>query len=372
MIRSVTIGGFKRFATEEFDFAQLTILTGLNGAGKTTLLQAMLMAAEASTTQAHSLPLNGPFGLELGTAEDVLNWQSKSPIRLEFLTSDNGLLEWVFNVPSEEAFYLNIEKRPAIRAKPFSGKPRSFTYLSAERLGPKGFMATSALPESELEVGVHGEYSAHVLNVLGDRPLENIERKHPNCEGGAPRLLKYEVEQWLSEITRPIEVTGERAPGSTVAEIKFRTPGSPWVRATNMGFGVSYALPIILAGLIAEKGGVLLVENPEAHLHPAGQSRMGVFLAWLAGRGVQTIVETHSDHVINGIRRAVAELRYLAATDSVVQWFGDKRASEEEALSTKLSIRDTGGLSAWPEGFFDQYQLDVSALGRLRREKRST
>lgn len=60
-----------------------------------------------------------------------------------------------------------------------------------------------------------------------------------------------------------------------------------------MGFGLSYALPIVVGGLVAAKDGLLIVENPEAHLHPQGQSNMGQFLAWLAGKGVQVIVETH-------------------------------------------------------------------------------
>ena len=98
-----------------------------------------------------------------------------------------------------------------------------------------------------------------------------------------------------------------------------------------MGFGVTYSLPIILSGLIAKEKGLLIVENPEAHLHPAGQSRMGVFLAWLAGKGVQVLVETHSDHIINGIRRAIAEFKYLDNSSALVHWFGglEKRGEPE-------------------------------------------
>src|SRR5690606_5330667 len=112
------------------------------------------------------------------------------------------------------------------------------------------FSAASSLPEAELEVGVKGEFCAHGLSVLGDHLIGAVDRSHPLYGPATPRLLKYEVEQWLSEIARPIEVTGERAPGGTVAELRFRTPGSAWVRSTNMGFGITYALPIILAGLI--------------------------------------------------------------------------------------------------------------------------
>jgi predicted ATPase len=287
MIVSAEIRGFKRFAHERFQMAPLTVLAGLNGAGKTSLLQAIMLSAEASKSSSTAISLNGPFGLELGTAEDVLNWTSKSPIEILIGSTENEIANWQLIVPSEEALYLDIAERPVNLPKAFSGAPRGFTYLSAERLGPRGFTAASPLPEAELEVGVQGEFCAHVLSVLGDRVMETLDRMHPLYELARPRLLKYEVEEWLSEITRPIEVNGERPSGSTVTELRFRSPGSNWVRSTNMGFGITYSLPIILAGLIAEKGGLLVVENPEAHLHPAGQSRMGVFLAWLAGKGVQ-------------------------------------------------------------------------------------
>ncbi|MGQ0565575.1 MAG: AAA family ATPase [Gemmobacter sp.] len=369
MITGVAIKGLKRFKDQRFELAPLSVLTGLNGSGKTSMIQAILLAAEASTTKSSSLSLNGPFGLELGTAEDVLNWESTSPISVSFEGQGGEIGRWQFAVPAEDALYLEIVDVPDNPPKAFSGDPRMFTYLSAERLGPRGYTAASPLPESELEVGVHGEYCAHVLSVLGDQVIKAKERAHPLYRASAPRLLKYEVEQWLSEITRPIEVTGERAQNSIVAELKFRSSGATWVRSTNMGFGISYALPIVLAGLIAESGGLFLIENPEAHLHPAGQSRMGVFLAWLAGKGVEMIIETHSDHIINGIRRAVAEHHYLDPSSVVIHWLGDAD-DDRKPISASLSIGETGGVSDWPKGFFDQYQIDVSSLGRIRRGRR--
>lgn len=349
--------------------APLTVLTGLNGSGKTSLLQSVLLAVEATRTKSNSLRLNGPFGLELGTAEDVLNWESSSPIEISFHEKGLDPATWKLGVPSEDVLYLDIVSRPDHPPKPFSDIPRAFTYLSAERLGPRGFTATSPVPEAELEVGVNGEYCAHVLSVLGNLSIGFDDRSHPLHKSSSPRLLKYEVEQWLSEMARPIEVTGVRASNATVAELRFRSPGSTWVRSTNMGFGITYALPIVLAGLIAETGGMLLVENPEAHLHPAGQSRMGVFLAWLAGRGVQTVIETHSDHVINGIRRAIAEHHYLDPTSAFLHWFGGEPKNAGNPISDRLSIGETGNVSDWPVGFFDQYQFDVSSLGRIRRGK---
>lgn len=370
MITRANIRGFKRFTSAQFKLGALTVLAGLNGSGKTSLIQALLLAQEASNSGSRTLRLNGPFGLELGTAEDVLNWDSRSPIGISLEGLGAHRSEWVLGVPSEEALYLNVVDKPNDPPKPFSGAPRTFTYLSAERLGPRGFAQTSPLPDAELEVGTRGEYCAHVLGVLGDAVIQHVERAHPLYEATTARLLKYEVEQWLGEIARPVEVSGERLPGATVAELRFRSPGATWVRSTNMGFGITYALPVILGGLIAEPSALLIVENPEAHLHPAGQSRIGVFLAWLAGRGVQTIIETHSDHVLNGIRRAIAEHHYLDPASAFVHWFGGREGDGEAEQPSTLVIGEGGSLSNWPSGFFDQYQLDVASLGRARRSRR--
>jgi predicted ATPase len=150
--------------------------------------------------------------------------------------------------------------------------------------------------------------------------------------------------------------------------LRFRPPRGDWVRAPNMGFGVSYALPIILAGLYARDGALLVIENPEAHLHPAGQSRVGYFLGVVASAGVQIVIETHSDHVINGIRRAIADTA-LAPDQAVVHFF-DSLTDQAELEHSTLRFTATGGLSDWPKRFFDQYEIDVVALSRVRRQKR--
>lgn len=366
MINTFQVSGFKRFFSEEFTFSPLTILAGLNGSGKTSVIHSLLLAREACIGAADTtIRLNGPFGIELGAAEEVRNWYAGENIEFRLSTHSGGDFLWEFAVPSDDALYLNVISKPRLPPAAFTAAPRTFSYLCAERLGPRNILSSSPLPIEFLEVGHRGEYCAQLLAALGNRPLENDARLHPDREQNSPTLLKYEVERWLGEIARPIELDAERYPGSSMTALRYRAPGGDWVRAPNMGFGVSYALPIILAGLIAKPGGLIVVENPEAHLHPAGQSRMGVFLAWLSSRGVQILVETHSDHVLNGIRRAIGEYKYLDHDKAVAIFFG--LDSESKLVLHHLKFTPMGGVSNWPSGFFDQYQIDVSSLGRVRR-----
>ncbi|MFC9853066.1 AAA family ATPase [Streptomyces prasinus] len=122
---------------------------------------------------------------------------------------------------------------------------------------------------------------------------------------------------------------------------------------------------MIVAGLLTGPGDLLIVENPEAHLHPGGQSKLGRFLARVAGAGAQVIVETHSDHVLNGARLAVAEERILRPEDAIVHYFG-----EEEAGSAPIEFTARGELTEWPRGFFDQIEQDLGRLARARRRGR--
>lgn len=367
MIREVEIRGFKPYVADRIIMAPLTVLAGLNGSGKTSFIQTILLCCHASKTRSSAISLNGPYGLELGTAGDVLNWSSQSPIQVSMHDVEGEEFLWEFETPTETSLYLDVLKKPKNSIALFGNSSRSFTYLSAERLGPRGVNDTSAIPESEMEIGSCGEFTAHLLSASGDKVLAHADRSHPLNLERQPKLLKYEVERWLSEITRTIEVNGTRNPTSNVSELSYRVSGSTWVKSTNMGFGITYSLPIILAGLIAEPGSMLVVENPEAHLHPAGQSRIGVFLAWLAGKGVQVVLETHSDHVLNGIRLAIAKYKYLSHEKAVVHFFSDSMGSEDQLNIAPLSISANGSISDWPSGFFDQYQVDVATLGQVRR-----
>jgi predicted ATPase len=370
MITNLTIKGFKRFANRNFRIKPLTVLTGINGAGKTTLIQSLLLARTSSVKIKSGVELNGPYGMQLGTAGDVLNWESNDFVEISINIDERKDLVWRFLMPTEEALYLSIDKKPSAFEPPFLGSSREFTYLSAERTGPRNFYSSSAFANDEIEIDESGNFCAHILSTLGNEILADKNRAHPLYQENRTRLLKYEVEHWLSEITRPIEVNGQRLQNSVLSELWFRERNDTnWVKSTNMGFGVTYALPIILSGIISRTGGVFIVENPEAHLHPAGQSRIGVFLAWLASTGVQVIIETHSDHVINGIRRAVAEHSYLPSNSVILHWFGGIESEDPDGDISGISIDDAGRLSKWPPGFFDQYQLDVAKLGQIRRRR---
>lgn len=372
MITSLEIRGFKRFESESFELRPLTVLTGVNGGGKSTMLQSLLLARLAESARGvagDAVRLNGPLRLALGEARDVLNWATDAREITVRLGGPNGE-SWVYvlGLPdSEQALHLNALRLP-VQSVPGIGRDvvdPAFTYLCAERLGPRDTLSVSAEEPDRIGVGVQGEFTAQVLALRDTRAVTSrkaVRKPLRHADAAGPQL-RLQAEAWASEIIRPLQITARVAVGIMAGTIRFSEPGlsGEEIRPVNTGFGVSYALPVIVAGLLTEPGDLLIVENPEAHLHPAGQSRLGRFLARVAGSGVQVLVETHSDHVLNGARLAVAQDRSLPAKDMITHYFDHDR-------TLPIAINDKGELSHWPSGFFDQIESD---LGRLARAGRS-
>ncbi|MFF0226374.1 DUF3696 domain-containing protein [Streptomyces sp. NPDC004629] len=370
MITSLRVRHFKRFTDASFALRPLTVLTGLNGTGKSTTIQSLLLTRQlADASAGRVVQLNGPYGLALGEAHEVLHPDAPdSTIEIQ-IGGDGTQVPSVhrFTVPDEQALYLRVADDSGPPPAELRGQGAAFTYLCAERLGPRDQLGVSAEHPDLIGVGVQGQYTAQLLALHETRAVRE-PLLHPTTRNTHNvTTLRTQVETWASDIIRPIKITAQWPPGITASTIRFQEPGllSEPIRPANMGFGFSYALPVIVAGLLTGPGDLLIVENPEAHLHPGGQSKLGRFLTRVAGAGAQVIVETHSDHVLNGARLAVAEERSLRPEDAVVHYFG-----EEAAGSTPIEFTTKGELTEWPRGFFDQIEQDLGRLARARRRGR--
>ena len=373
MIAGIRLENFKRFRDLTLNTANLTVLTGANGAGKTSVLHSLLLARQMARQPDRShVELNGVDALELGGPEDVIHHEASDDVAaVEVLDTKGVRWRWSFRATSTtDTRTLNaaVVDRPDDYIGALAGSAPQFSYLCAERLGPRDVLGASAADMAELDVGSRGEFVAQVLASFVHRPRIRTGRLvGPSAETQVSTLL-HQTESWMGKIVHPIQIDAEWFPNTSVTRLRFKTPGlrTEWTRAPNAGFGISYALPIVVAALRAEVGGLLLVENPEAHLHPAGQSRIGGFLARVAADGVQVFVETHSDHVLNGIRVAVADgSAALLREQAVIHFF---RADDDGGPALQsMELQRTGQLSAWPAGFFDQAQVDLAALASRRR-----
>jgi len=113
--------------------------------------------------------------------------------------------------------------------------------------------------------------------------------------------------------------------------------------------------------LKAEVGTLVLLENPEAHLHPKGQTSIGRLIALAVASGVQVIVETHSDHLMDGIRIAVKE-GILSSDMTTFHYLTLEKEGFTSIETPKL--QPNGKLDFWPKGFFDQTMHNRAILAR--------
>jgi len=364
MIHYLTLKNFKCFENERIPIAPLTVLSGVNGMGKSTVLQSFLLlrqSVKASLEQRGELLLNGPL-VQLGTSDDIYyeNAKKSSPISLEFIYEDK--IENLSFIYEKNKRTLKLQENSSFeRTFSYFGTSHFF-YLRAERVGPR---VSFPIPHGEVSpfntLGNAGEFCASFLFRLEREKIACEDMLHPQ----EPRSeLRLQTEAWLSEIGQKVRlhVNEYSRMDSSSLEFSFLKEGLPSMkyRPTNVGFGLTYSLPIFLACLMAHPGEMILVENPEAHLHPKGQVLMGKFLSLAASCGIQVILETHSDHVLNGIRMSVKQKKI--PPENVALHFFHKRENDYSTTRTTVPMDQEGRLYEWPEGFFDEWEKGLMEL----------
>lgn len=374
MIRQMELKNFKCFSSNNIHFNKLSLLAGANAVGKSSLIQALLLIRQTIDNHASytypsdnplKIPLNGKYCLNLGDSSQVISSNVDSEeISFKLINStDNMTFKYQASKISQE-LYLEYHNDGYTPNRNISICHDEIHYLNTERLGPR--LIQDMRNQSYPNTGFRGEYTGHVIEQLSEYKVPEDRRIH-NKSNTVPNLNK-QVEYWLDYIIPGVMInTNLYSSINTVAiQFKKRYSDTAFLNPNNIGFGISYALPIIVSGLIAKEGCLFIVENPEAHLHPSAQSRIGQFLAQVANSGVQVIIETHSEHVINGIRIAI--LKDLIGFNDVSINFINMPQGSKKVEVENIELNKYADLSHWPEGFLDQEQQDLRELITLRRK----
>jgi predicted ATPase len=287
-------------------------------------------------------------------------------IGIDVTLTDGEMYEWHCVATQLDHNWLYTQSAtPLDRETLFSLFTDDFHYLQAERFGPRvAFETSEHLVRQHRQIGSRGQYAGHYLSLFGRQDaIPNEKLAHPQA---VSLKLQDQVEAWLSEVSPNIRLAVHPSPATDTVSINYQFAGETDVsdpfRATNVGFGISYVLPVLIAILSSAPGSLLLVENPEAHLHPKGQSSIGRLLAKAASCGVQVLIETHSDHVLNGIRLAVHDGDI--GPDDVRLHFFQRKEENGQMLSDIISpqIDSNGRIDIWPEGFFDEWDKSLMTL----------
>jgi CRISPR-associated Cas5-like protein len=352
-LEAISVQGFKCFDDLRLVLGDLSLMTGFNGGGKSTALQSLLLIAQTLREGRGSiLPLNGPL-VRLGTAGDIAPALSKRPMTFEAsgegsaITLSPTLQAGERNLPLATHGGLSVESElGALLAQ--------LTYLAAVRIGAED---AYPIPENTQwrDMGHDGRFAPYWFEQL---VLEDVDprRCFPDLDGN----FRKQVDAWLGYLFPGAEANVQNVAALSQMSLQFRLSelGS-WRRPSNIGYGLTYAFPVIVALLAAPPNGLVVIDSPEAHLHPFGQSQMGRLLAKFAAAGVQIIVETHSDHLLNGARLAVRE-SVLPAKSLQIHFFHG--ATEDGHGVSQPGVGAGGEIYEWPKGFFDQGEKDLSLL----------
>jgi len=384
IIKSLHLHNFKCFEDQTIAFAPLTMLAGLNGQGKSSVLQSLLLLRQSyqqgllrPTTQTDEfssrLALKGDL-VQLGTGKDIyFEGGQDELIDIEVTWQSNDKLSLSFKYETDDDTLKLAQSQPFTMHLQTALFHHDFQYLQAERLGPRPFFEMSNFQVGEKrQLGTRGEYTTHFLSVYGNEKITNEIMAHRNA---ISLNLIHQVEAWLSEMSsRNTRLELTPLPGIDLISLNYsfvteQQVSQPY-RSVNVGFGFTYSLPILVAILSAKPGALLLLENPEAHLHPKGQAVLAELMVRAAKCGVQIVVETHSDHLINRLRRLVAEdlSNELAGLINIlfVQQSDDQRSSYIEPLR----LNEEGQIENWPPNFLIETAEDARAIVKAGIAKR--
>lgn len=363
-IDNIKVKNFKSLKSIDIDLDNLTLITGVNSSGKSSFIQTLLLLKQNemvfNNLQRRVININGEY-TELGNKKDIL-FEGAYEEDIEIVLTANHKEEKIlFN---SDNLKLNDMSNISLigledNLNLFND---DFQYIMTDRATPS---ITYNLSDEHIErnlIGFRGEFSAHYL---AERRHDRLHIKALTHEKSSDdsRLLEN-VSNWLGEISNSIDISAEVNPAFQQVNLTYQYAyGDNTTRKytpLNVGFGITYVLPIIIAILKAKPDDLLIIENPESHLHPAGQSKIAELCAIAAANGVQIIVETHSDHFLNGIRVATKN-ELLKPEDSKVYFFR-KDKDELETKIDEINIDKEGGIDRYPKGFFDQFDEDLDRL----------
>lgn len=372
MFNEIKIKNFKSLKELNVNFKNLTLFTGVNSSGKSSTLQALLLLKQnfqiyGSMIKTFELPMetlknifqklsiNGEY-LDLGLGKNILYDKAEDDILELNLKLNDGQVNFKSNIrESKDEESINCEMSYSDNIEELFSQS-NFTYLSADRIVPQSSYKYSKENVLRGNLGKNGEYTIHFLAENKNSSIPLKELQHP--EANSNQLLEN-VDYWLSKISKGIKVIPTVNINFQQSTLQYSYGGSERL-PQNIGFGVTYVLPIIVAILKAKKGDIIIIENPESHLHPSGQVEIARLCAKASEAGVQIIVETHSDHFLNGVRVAIKE-RILNNNNALVYYFS-RNEEEEKTEVQKIEIDKNGKIDEWPKGFFDEWDIQLEKL----------
>jgi len=351
MLEKLRIKNFKSHKDTELCLNKLTLLVGTNSSGKSSIIQGLLLIIHNITNE-NSSPLNGHL-ISVGNLNEVCNYitnanefellvKSKDEeVGLKFMPSErNGIdTDVSFTNSSDELKeYLNYANNKV-------------HYLSANRIGGQDLYNKNF---DKYDVfGLHGEYAidyfqSHKTDLIDEDLVKNKDSQ----------TLEGQVDYWL-ELFFGQKLLTTSISGTDKVKAEYKLPFGRNIRPKNTGSGISYLISILIICLSSKPDDLIIIENPEIHLHPKAQSNLTDFLLFISSKNRQLIVETHSDHLFNGVRVGVIKNKITASDVNIIFC---KLADDYTTDNTHITLSDRGKIETAIPDLFDQFSIDLKTL----------
>lgn len=367
MIEYIQIENFKSLKRIALPLSNLNLFFGMNGMGKSSVIQSLLLLRQSFWENRKAcmdfLYTNGEL-IRLGTGKDIFCQNTDDDV-IRFYLRCSGNRKYDFRYKYEYGEDVDSDQLKRFESQEemydeavFSDR---FLYLSAEHLGPqKQYSTENWKRDGAAKYGSIGEFIVPFLAAEGEK--FRVPQELCLSEGKTNKLID-QVSAWMAEISPGIKLSAEFMNSIEKAKLSIRYSGerldSDPFMPVNVGFGIPYVLPLIVELLISDSDGLILIENPESHLHPKGQSLIAKLIARVAARGTQIICESHSDHIINGIRVAVKQ-RIIESEKLAVSYF--YKDDNQNTVVNNLVVDNNGNLNEYPDGLLDEWGILMAEL----------
>jgi hypothetical protein len=428
-ITRITVKGFKSLANEtSIEIRPLTILAGANSSGKSSIMQPLLLLKQTldDTADFGPVKLGGPHvrfdnaaemfsrdrhgepssGIAAGF-EDHRQWSVRNDweraegrgVSLRATHYGMGTDERVLlsGMGHEEVSRIVEPELERVREESWRAgwcvlREGCFLGLSLRRegtplplgLSPWGFLGS---PKEFAELvraiihlsGLRGSpervYRATATGPLFPDTFEHYTASLVDAWQEAEREQVVALEGWLESLGLASRISTRRPKDTEIEVLVSRLPGPTVHRADDLvnvadvGFGVSQALPVLVALLAADPGRLVYIEQPELHLHPRAQVALAQVLVDAANRGVRVVAETHSSLLLQALQTLVAKPEGISPDKVVLHWF--ERGDDGVTQVTRGSLSKRGSFGDWPVDFGDvtleaqaEYLEAIEALSR--------
>lgn len=375
MLNYIGIKNFKSISNVRLKFSALTLFAGANGSGKSSVIQTLLLLKQSFFSESKvRVVLNGNY-THLGQAKRIeYNWSEEEEEGV------NTVLCYEAQQLDEDATKLELkieyqgddDNRDVIPVEIDGQSGVSFIdkihFLGADRVSPSDIFPYSSHEIDSNNLGVRGEFTTGYLSQNKLKPLDINALMHPSSSKyGVSTALISNVQAWMQAISPGVEIIASLEQKINASVLEYKYGGVSDLSSFNVGFGITYVLPVVTRILMSRPGDIVILDNPEAHVHPRGQVELGRLIGIAANAGVQIIVETHSDHLFNGIRLHIKEQQGHGRLDYsmyYVERLPVQGATNGQFVTSfeRIELASDAKILSAPPGFFDEWENTIFKL----------